>query len=589
MVDPYRLKFRHRVTSVVVAGALGIAPMSASVVSAQTAQTKEDEAKKREQEHKPQPGVPRPADAPKGAAPGTQPPHKSEPQPQRQTAPVPRVVPPAQPPVKAVITPPVAPGNAPAKAVAVPPAGADGAHGQPGQHAQPGQRDTPRGGQTSAPADKQAAPADSPTKPGAGSPPKPAAASVPSGTARPGARPLSPGVQSPTDQTKQAAPAGSPGGGAPVPVAPAAGAQPPNPAAAASAQKPGVTNSQAAPLGAPLGAAGGAPGGASGQAQPLTPARGAGTPPPGPQNLDQVRQGRVQSTNASGQNLITEPGNRTIVKQDNRVFITRNETTVIQNFVPSAQTTAKPGGVMETSYQRTDGARVFSEVDANGRLLRRYRREPAGREVVLVDNRNFYRNVAIGAGIGLAIGAVALAIAQPVVALPRAKYIVDYERASDDDLYEALTAPPVERLERHYSLEEIRYSEPLRAYVRRIDLDAITFEFGSFEVTPEQYPRLEKVARVIGRALNRNPAEVFMIEGHTDAVGSVEDNLSLSDRRAESVAHILAQQFNIPIENLVTQGYGEQFLKVQTQAAERLNRRVAVRRITPLLNQDANN
>lgn len=297
----------------------------------------------------------------------------------------------------------------------------------------------------------------------------------------------------------------------------------------------------------------------------------------------------MQSTNASGQNLITEPGNRTIVKQDNRVFITRNETTVIQNFVPSAQTTAKPGGVMETSYQRTDGARVFSEVDANGRLLRRYRREPAGREVVLVDNRNFYRNVAIGAGIGLAIGAVALAIAQPVVALPRAKYIVDYERASDDDLYEALTAPPVERLERHYSLEEIRYSEPLRAYVRRIDLDAITFEFGSFEVTPEQYPRLEKVARVIGRALNRNPAEVFMIEGHTDAVGSVEDNLSLSDRRAESVAHILAQQFNIPIENLVTQGYGEQFLKVQTQAAERLNRRVAVRRITPLLNQDANN
>ena len=74
-----------------------------------------------------------------------------------------------------------------------------------------------------------------------------------------------------------------------------------------------------------------------------------------------------------------------------------------------------------------------------------------------------------------------------------------------------------------------------------------------------------------------------MIEGHTDAVGSDVDNLSLSDRRAESVAMALTQQFNVPAENLVTQGYGEQYLKVPTQGPERANRRVTVRRITPLL------
>jgi outer membrane protein OmpA-like peptidoglycan-associated protein len=33
----------------------------------------------------------------------------------------------------------------------------------------------------------------------------------------------------------------------------------------------------------------------------------------------------------------------------------------------------------------------------------------------------------------------------------------------------------------------------------------------------------------------------------------------------------------------VTQGYGEDYLKVNTEQPERLNRRVAVRRITPLL------
>ena len=74
-----------------------------------------------------------------------------------------------------------------------------------------------------------------------------------------------------------------------------------------------------------------------------------------------------------------------------------------------------------------------------------------------------------------------------------------------------------------------------------------------------------------------------MIEGYTDAVGSPEDNLSLSDRRAESVAEVLTEEFNVPFENLVTQGYGEDYLKVQTLAPERANRRVAVRRITPLL------
>jgi hypothetical protein len=85
------------------------------------------------------------------------------------------------------------------------------------------------------------------------------------------------------------------------------------------------------------------------------------------------------------------------------------------------------------------------------------------------------------------------------------------------------------------------------------------------------------------RIIHRHPDEVFMIEGYTDAVGSPEDNLSLSDRRAESVAEVLTQQFQIPFENLTTQGYGEEYLKVPTQAPERLNRRVAVRRITPLL------
>ncbi len=74
---------------------------------------------------------------------------------------------------------------------------------------------------------------------------------------------------------------------------------------------------------------------------------------------------------------------------------------------------------------------------------------------------------------------------------------------------------------------------------------------------------------------------MFLIEGHTEAVGSDVDNLSLSDRRAESVALVLSQQFGVPPENLTTQGDGSHYLKIPTPGPERANRRVTVRRIPP--------
>ncbi len=315
---------------------------------------------------------------------------------------------------------------------------------------------------------------------------------------------------------------------------------------------------------------------------------GAPAPRPlaGPRRIDQIRRGRVETVGKSGARIIQEPGNRVIVRQNNRSIITRNETSVINTFAPGAKSNRRRDGITETVYARPGGIRVYSETDRQGRLLRRYRRDASGRDVILVDNRRFYRRLAVGAGIGVLAAAAIVALAPPAHSLPREKYIVDYVDASDEDVYETITAPPVERLERTYSLDEIRYSESVRARMRRIDLDNITFETGSFDVTPDQYGKLERIARAIGRAIDADPSEVFFIEGHTDAVGSEEDNLSLSDRRAELVARILVEQFSIPIENLVTQGYGEQHLKIETDGPERVNRRVSMRRITPLLSRN---
>jgi outer membrane protein OmpA-like peptidoglycan-associated protein len=144
-------------------------------------------------------------------------------------------------------------------------------------------------------------------------------------------------------------------------------------------------------------------------------------------------------------------------------------------------------------------------------------------------------------------------------------------------------APPVDRIERAYALDEIRETVNLRDRMPRIDLDTITFDTGSWEVAPAEAAKLAPIAEAMKKAIKKNPDEVFLIEGHTDAVGDTVDNMSLSDRRAEAVAEVLTEQYQIPPENLTTQGYGEQHLKVATQGPERANRRVTVRRITPLL------
>jgi outer membrane protein OmpA-like peptidoglycan-associated protein len=338
---------------------------------------------------------------------------------------------------------------------------------------------------------------------------------------------------------------------------------------------PGFQNAPG-PVAKPAGPAGPA---TVGPATPRPPVSGQGF---APKRFEEVQKGRQVHVEEGGRRkVIEEPGNRFIVKEANRAIIRHDEA---ERFLrrPGAKSERHPDGSVETFYARADGVRIVTVVDGHGRLLRRFRRDRDGREHNIIDNRRFYRNVAIGVGIG-ALGIVALNLAAPRVTIPYDRYIVDYDRASDDDLYETLDAPPIEDLDRAYSLEEIRYNYELRARVRSIDLDTITFDSGAWEVSPDQYDKLERMARAILRVLRDNPDAVFLIEGHTDKVGSDEDNLSLSDRRAQAVAEILSETFGVPPENLVTQGYGEQYPKVNTLGAEPRNRRVSVRNVTGLM------
>jgi outer membrane protein OmpA-like peptidoglycan-associated protein len=285
-------------------------------------------------------------------------------------------------------------------------------------------------------------------------------------------------------------------------------------------------------------------------------------------------RGQRQEVVEDGRTIYTEP-DRVIIRDPSGQAYVRGDDVYRFRYGARDIRTETIGGETRTIVVRPDGSQIITVVGADGQMLRRIRRDPGGRELVIIDNS--YRDPR-------AVGGFYVDVPPPVVNIPYDRYIVDAQDASPDVIYETMEAPPVQRIDRRYSLEEIRYSPNVRMQMPSIDLNTINFDSGSWTIPPDQAARLQVIADGLNRAIQRNPREVFLIEGHTDATGNDTDNLSLSDRRAQSAAELLTQQFGVPAENLTSQGYGSQYLKEQTDGPSRINRRVTVRRITPLLN-----
>ncbi len=74
--------------------------------------------------------------------------------------------------------------------------------------------------------------------------------------------------------------------------------------------------------------------------------------------------------------------------------------------------------------------------------------------------------------------------------------------------------------------------------------------------------------------LRQNPNAKVDLAGHTDATGSNDYNFDLAMRRARSVETFLLQQGVSPAQMRSVVSQGETSLAVETQAKERLNRRV---------------
>ncbi|MCY1127361.1 OmpA family protein [Frigidibacter sp. RF13] len=256
-------------------------------------------------------------------------------------------------------------------------------------------------------------------------------------------------------------------------------------------------------------------------------------------------------------------GDRVIVSRDGQYSVLKDDDALLRQPGAKVRTETFRDGSTRTTVTRTDGTRIVTIRDAEQRVLRRVHIAEDGTETRLIDDLATYEPVVVST-------------------LPKSRPSpIEVTTADEDALRVALATQS--DAGRRFSLSQVRNIWEVRSLVPVIDLDTITFETGSAAIRPDQAKALAGLGKLIQAYIRKDPSEVFLIEGHTDAVGGAAYNLALSDRRAESVALALTEYFGVPPENMVVQGYGESFLKVQSQGDERANRRASVRRITSLL------
>jgi len=268
----------------------------------------------------------------------------------------------------------------------------------------------------------------------------------------------------------------------------------------------------------------------------------------------------------NGDQVIENTGDRIVVERDGELRVLKNDDQLLQRPGAQVQTQTFNDGSTRSVLTYEDGSQVITIRSTDGTVLRRTLIQAGeGTEVVLFDDTTK---------------------AEPVdfAKLPTLQALEAEQLPQNTSLVAALQQALLADVGRKFSLQQIRDYKRVRALAPQVEIDAVTFASGSAAIDPNQAEELADLGLTMRDIIAADPTAVFLIEGHTDAVGAASYNLALSDRRAETVALALTEYFAVPPQNLITQGYGEADLKIPVLTNERENRRAVVRNISRLLN-----
>lgn len=225
--------------------------------------------------------------------------------------------------------------------------------------------------------------------------------------------------------------------------------------------------------------------------------------------------------NNNRQVALSSPDRVVLTRPDGSQEIIKDETALLRQPGSTVTTEEFDDGSTRTIVTRADGSKVVTIRDADLRVLRRSVVSPDGRTVRLIDDTQ-------------EVAPVDLATLPAPAPVYSTNSDMD-EAALREALYQESNA------DRRFTLGQIRNVPEVRSLAAPVNIDAITFDTGSAAINAGQAEQLAGLGEVIEQAVVENPQEVFLIEGHTDTVGSDAANLALSDRRAESVALALSE------------------------------------------------
>ena len=102
----------------------------------------------------------------------------------------------------------------------------------------------------------------------------------------------------------------------------------------------------------------------------------------------------------------------------------------------------------------------------------------------------------------------------------------------------------------------------------------VLFDADSPIIRPDSYRTLGRIADAL-----QNPALLaygFLIVGHTESAGRRDNNLTLSQRRADAIRDVLVTTFKVSSKRLQAVGLGEEQLRDTARPAAPVNQRIQV-------------